>query len=301
MGIGAVAQSIMTRVGAVGTAAIQAGMHGVTGGIISSIDGGNFLSGFAAGAISSLVSSGIEALGTQYSGNGTYQDNFGNYGKNAFGKSDIFKAVMIAGGGLSGGISSVIAGGNFWAGARQGIITSGLNHLGHWMIGSGDGKGDGKGNGDGDEGTCLTCPKDAKEGDHHWSWLEGKNYFYYEGQWVANPVIGGSGGLELVVVGPAKGMKFLSKWAVKGAEVSVTKIGKYYKYTAKVLAQNGNGSYTIHTKYLDSYGKTIRYFHDTYNSTGRFIHRAWTEGSTKVHLWWNGIKQYGEKIFFKNR
>ncbi|MCC3214761.1 hypothetical protein LIV57_05725 [Chryseobacterium sp. X308] len=32
---------------------------------------------------------------------------------------------------LSGGISSTIAGGNFWDGFRQGIITSGLNHLGH--------------------------------------------------------------------------------------------------------------------------------------------------------------------------
>ncbi len=38
---------------------------------------------------------------------------------------------MIASGGLSGGISSSIAGGNFWDGARQGIITSGLNHLAH--------------------------------------------------------------------------------------------------------------------------------------------------------------------------
>src|SRR5690606_15445995 len=33
----------------------------------------------------------------------------------------------------SGGISSSIAGGNFWDGARQGIITSGLNHLGNHL------------------------------------------------------------------------------------------------------------------------------------------------------------------------
>ena len=44
---------------------------------------------------------------------------------------DMFKAVMITSGGLSGGISSTIAGGNFWAGARQGIITAGLNHVAH--------------------------------------------------------------------------------------------------------------------------------------------------------------------------
>ena len=44
---------------------------------------------------------------------------------------DYMKAVMIATGGLSGGISSTIAGGNFWDGFRQGIITSGLNHVAH--------------------------------------------------------------------------------------------------------------------------------------------------------------------------
>ncbi len=130
MGIGAVASSISTSVGTVGTAAIQAGMHGVTGGIMSSIDGGNFLSGFASGAISSVISSGIEGLGTSYAGG---KDLNGNYGKNAFGKSSTFKAVMIASGGLSGGISSSIAGGNFWSGARQGLITSGLNHAADWV------------------------------------------------------------------------------------------------------------------------------------------------------------------------
>jgi len=41
------------------------------------------------------------------------------------------KAAMVATGGLSGGISSTIAGGNFWDGFRQGIITSGLNHVAH--------------------------------------------------------------------------------------------------------------------------------------------------------------------------
>ncbi len=43
------------------------------------------------------------------------------------------KALTIAAGGLSGGISSSIAGGNFWAGVRQGLITSGLNHMMHMV------------------------------------------------------------------------------------------------------------------------------------------------------------------------
>lgn len=41
---------------------------------------------------------------------------------------------MIAGGGLSGGISSTIAGGDFWKGMRQGLITSGLNHTMHMVV-----------------------------------------------------------------------------------------------------------------------------------------------------------------------
>ena len=38
---------------------------------------------------------------------------------------------MIAAGGLSGGLSSTIAGGKFIDGFRQGVITSGLNHVAH--------------------------------------------------------------------------------------------------------------------------------------------------------------------------
>ncbi|MGG5506200.1 MULTISPECIES: hypothetical protein [unclassified Myroides] len=41
---------------------------------------------------------------------------------------------MIAGGGLSGGISSTIAGGDFWHGMRQGLIVSGLNHVMHMVL-----------------------------------------------------------------------------------------------------------------------------------------------------------------------
>jgi hypothetical protein len=44
---------------------------------------------------------------------------------------DLRNALTIASGGLSGGISASIAGGSFWAGVRQGLITSGLNHVAH--------------------------------------------------------------------------------------------------------------------------------------------------------------------------
>jgi len=116
-------------------AGLQAGLHGMKSGIMSAIEGGDFLSGFAAGAVSSLVSSGVEALGTDFSKGfgqiGVNEDGGAimGFAKNAFGNSSAIKAVMIASGGLSGGLSSSIAGGSFWSGVREGIITSGLNAL----------------------------------------------------------------------------------------------------------------------------------------------------------------------------
>ena len=74
-------------------------------------------SAFLSGAISSIVASGMQGLG-----------GMGNFGNN---NPDLLKAIMITTGGLSGGISAIIAGGKFWDGFRQGIITSGLNHVAH--------------------------------------------------------------------------------------------------------------------------------------------------------------------------
>jgi hypothetical protein len=125
-------------------AGLQAGLHGMKSGMMSAIEGGNFLSGFAAGAISSLVSSGVEALGN--SGAHFCVDDAGNdVVSSTLGSRNVgaLKAVMIASGGLSGGISSSIAGGSFWKGVREGVITSGLNHLAHMVVDDGGGgKGD---------------------------------------------------------------------------------------------------------------------------------------------------------------
>lgn len=100
---------------------------------------------------------------------------------------------------------------------------------------------------------------------------------------------------------PLKGLKWLNKMVGKyGPETiaNVEKVGsKYWKYTAEVAGRNGM---TIHTKYLNMEGKTLKYFHDSYNSANKFMHRGWTEGSTKVHQWWNGVKQYGQH-YFPNR
>lgn len=130
-GIGSAASSMAASF--IGKAAFQAGMHGLSGGVMSSLDGGNFGSGFLAGMISSVISTGIQALGTNFTGSGALQDANRNYiSMNSFGSGDLIKATMIVAGGLSGGISSAIAGGKFWQGIKQGIMTSGLNHLAHF-------------------------------------------------------------------------------------------------------------------------------------------------------------------------
>ncbi len=100
-GIGKIASSWMS----------QALMHGATGGAMSAIDGESFITGFASGAFSSMLSSGLGGI--------------------SFKSADLRNAVIIASGGLSGGVGSVIAGGNFWKGVRQGLITAGLNHMMH--------------------------------------------------------------------------------------------------------------------------------------------------------------------------
>ncbi|WP_223598281.1 RHS repeat-associated core domain-containing protein [Chryseobacterium sp. GVT01B] len=129
-GIGSVATSIFSQTLTVGKAAFQAGMHALSGGAMSEIGGGKFISGFMSGAISSVVSSGVQALGESgykfsVEGNSISISSFGS--RNV----GLLKALMLASGGLSGGLSSSIAGGNFWDGLKQGLLTSGLNHLAH--------------------------------------------------------------------------------------------------------------------------------------------------------------------------
>ena len=88
-------------------AGIQAVAHGYSGAFFSALSGGSVLSGFASGGLSSVVSS--VPLG---SGDG----------------------VVLLKGAVAGGIGSSVSGGNFWSGVRQGLITSGLNHLAHEML-----------------------------------------------------------------------------------------------------------------------------------------------------------------------
>ncbi|OJX28740.1 MAG: hypothetical protein BGO86_15630 [Chryseobacterium sp. 36-9] len=112
--------------------------NAITSGAMSALDGGKFGSGFLSGMMSSLVSSGIQGIGES----GTRLEmGMTNIGGMPMAMPEItnlmtrnpglFKAIMLTSGGLTGGLSSTIAGGKFIDGLRQGLITSGLNHLAH--------------------------------------------------------------------------------------------------------------------------------------------------------------------------
>jgi hypothetical protein len=103
-GIGTASQSLFSNKYA--QAGFQALAHGISGGAMGELQGGQFKHGFVSGAISSVVSSGANALGTG-------------------------PEIMIAAGGLSGGLGSWATGGSFWDGVKQGLITSALNHAMH--------------------------------------------------------------------------------------------------------------------------------------------------------------------------
>ncbi|HEU4496925.1 MAG TPA: RHS repeat-associated core domain-containing protein, partial [Flavobacterium sp.] len=118
-GIGSYAESIKQLGSRI---VFQALAHAFFQGTVSGVQGGNFWTGFASGAISSLVSSAwgggkMEKSNTAWKGLG------GNWGHSDFG--------TIAFGTVSGGAGAALTGGNFWQGAATGLTVSLLNHVVH--------------------------------------------------------------------------------------------------------------------------------------------------------------------------
>jgi RHS repeat-associated protein len=101
--------------------AFQALTHGVFQGTMTGIQGGDIITGFASGSLSSLASSiwsgGPMKSGKSWSGAG--------------GKFGYTTAGTLAFGTLAGGAGASLTGGNFWQGAATGLIVSGLNHMMH--------------------------------------------------------------------------------------------------------------------------------------------------------------------------
>ncbi|MBP7174157.1 MAG: hypothetical protein KBA33_08855 [Cloacibacterium sp.] len=101
------ASTVITLGDKIAKAMCEGFMHGFSQGLLSVFQGGNFVQGFASGALGSLGASGWSS---------------------AFGKSG---GSMIAFGALAGGVGAELTGGNFWQGAITGGIVAGLNHAAH--------------------------------------------------------------------------------------------------------------------------------------------------------------------------
>lgn len=116
-GIGSAAGTISNFFVKAGVSAVA---HGAFQGTMTSISGGKFWSGFAAGAISSIAASAWSGGGStsSYKGAGSFADS---------------GVGMIAFGTVSGGVGAELTGGNFWQGAATGLVVSGLNHYMHMI------------------------------------------------------------------------------------------------------------------------------------------------------------------------
>ena len=106
-GIGEAASSI-TQLGA--RISMQAVAHGMTQGVMTGIQGGNFWQGAASGALASIGASAWGSLGGNFARSGAGQITFGT---------------------VSGGAGAALTGGNFWEGAAIGLVVSALNHALH--------------------------------------------------------------------------------------------------------------------------------------------------------------------------
>jgi uncharacterized protein (TIGR02594 family) len=96
------------NLGSVGNELARAAVHGLSNGLLNSAFGGDFAQGFASGALGSLGGSAFQAFG-------------GEAAKSFIG--------TVAFSSVSGGLGSVLSGGDFWKGAAIGAIVGALNHM----------------------------------------------------------------------------------------------------------------------------------------------------------------------------
>ncbi|MEG0925764.1 RHS repeat-associated core domain-containing protein [Chryseobacterium sp.] len=116
-GIGTLFQvaNIAKALGPVGVVVGRAGAHAVSMGVISTFTGGSFWGGALSGAFASLTGDLLKAP----------SDGFFDFNPL---RSD---TGIIITGAISGGIGSVLAGGNFWQGAMNGFFVATFNHVMH--------------------------------------------------------------------------------------------------------------------------------------------------------------------------
>jgi len=175
-GIGAATKALAGILSTGNSLVVQAfnvGAHFAVGGLLTSLQGGNFLSGGLSDSFSAIV--GFKA--------GALTRNASKFVK---------KVAYYVSGALSGGVGSLLGHGSFGSGAARGTIVTGLNHLAHLV----------------EKGLGNTQPKDPPEwdldGDGKLSLKEANNW-YRNGGGKAITVPAGS--VDLDFVDPSKWTK----------------------------------------------------------------------------------------------
>jgi RHS repeat-associated protein len=131
-GIGSASTSLFTNF--YSRAAFEAVSHGIVQGGMAEFQGGNFWSGFAAGALSSIAASAWSG-GDTISDNGDCTMSLTKHNGLGAGLGMDNNLGMVAFGTVVGGGGALLAGGNFWQGAAIGLMVSGLNHAMHKIDG----------------------------------------------------------------------------------------------------------------------------------------------------------------------
>ena len=85
---------------------VQGILHGWSGALITTLQGGNPIKGAISGFASSITAASIQSIGGG-------------------------KVATLIGGTLSGGVGAYVVGGDFYQGATFGLISTSLNHLAH--------------------------------------------------------------------------------------------------------------------------------------------------------------------------
>jgi len=201
--------SVAETLGKAGTILARAGAHALTQGVLSYVQGGKFWSGALSGAFAS-VSGDLLDLATA------------NVGEDNILRSDGF---ALFNGAVTGGVGSVLGGGNFWMGAGQGLIVTAFNYLAHKESTVVE-------DNNNDDGDCPTCPKNAKIWQTHttnnysifdkefWTWEKSpiingsKTYYYAFGKWNEIKYITGT-----VPIGPGGSLKSLSQITKSGTKL----------------------------------------------------------------------------------
>jgi hypothetical protein len=97
---------------------------------MTTVQGGNFWTGFAAGSLASVASSLYQGGQSTMVNSAGERVGIAGTGLNSIG-DNLGGAGMIAFGTIAGGAGAALTGGNFWQGAVTGLVVSGLNHYLH--------------------------------------------------------------------------------------------------------------------------------------------------------------------------